>query len=49
MLRSEEGATAIEYSLIASMLALALVPVLADTSSGMAGLYTTISDLFAQV
>ena len=47
--RAQSGVTAIEYALIASIFALALVPVLADTSSGVASLYTTILDLFAQV
>ena len=33
----ERGATAIEYGLSASILALGLIPVLSNTSSGVAG------------
>jgi Flp pilus assembly pilin Flp len=45
-LRDTEGATAIEYALIASILGLALVPVLSDTSSGIASLYTRVQGYF---
>lgn len=45
----DRGATAIEYALIASILGVALVPVLGDTSSGVASLYTRVQDYFAIV
>ena len=46
---NDRGATAIEYALIASILGVALVPVLVDTSSGVASLYTRVQDYFAIV
>lgn len=46
---NDRGATAIEYALIASILGVALVPVLGDTSSGVASLYTRVQDYFAIV
>ncbi len=45
----EGGATAIEYGLIASILALGLIPVLSNTSSGVAGLFQTMADNFDAV
>lgn len=45
----ERGATAIEYALIASILGIALVPVLTDTSSGIASLYTRIDVYFEDI
>jgi Flp pilus assembly pilin Flp len=45
-LADESGVTAIEYSLISGAMALVLVPALNNTSSGIAQLYTTITDLF---
>ena len=45
-LRSENGATAIEYALIASILGAALVPVLGNTTSGVASLYTRVQGYF---
>ena len=45
----ECGATAIEYGLIASILAIGLIPVLTNTSSGVASLYQTMMDNFAAV
>ena len=45
----ERGATAIEYALIAAILGIALIPVLASTSSGVAGLYTKVQDYFDMV
>ena len=45
-LREEEGATAIEYALIASILGIALLPVLTSTTSGVASLYTRVQDYF---
>lgn len=44
----DRGATAIEYALIASMLGIALIPVLTDTSSGIASLYARIPGYFAK-
>ncbi len=45
----DTGATAIEYALIASILGVALLPVLSDTSSGIASLYTRVEGYFAIV
>lgn len=44
--RDDKGATAIEYALIASILGIALLPVLTDTTSGVASLYTRVQDYF---
>jgi Flp pilus assembly pilin Flp len=48
-LRNESGVTAIEYSLISAVMALALIPALQYTSGTVGGLYQKIVDLFAQV
>jgi Flp pilus assembly pilin Flp len=48
-IRAEDGVTAIEYSLIAAILGIALVPVLGNTTSGVASLYTRVQDYFAIV
>lgn len=48
-LDADHGATAIEYALIASILGIALLPVLSNTSSGVASLYTRVQDYFAIV
>jgi Flp pilus assembly pilin Flp len=45
-LRDDAGATAIEYALIASILGIALLPVLTNTTSGMASLYTRVEGYF---
>lgn len=42
----DHGATAIEYGLIATILGIALVPVLTSTSSGVASLFTRVQDYF---
>ena len=42
LIRDDKGATAIEYVVIGSVLGLALIPVLASTSSGVASLYTRV-------
>ncbi len=42
----DSGATAIEYALIASILGIALLPVLNNTSSGVASLYTKVQGYF---
>jgi Flp pilus assembly pilin Flp len=47
--KDSRGATAIEYALIASILGLALIPVLMNTSSGVASLYTRVQDYFGMV
>ena len=44
--RDDAGATAIEYALIASILGIALLPVLTNTSSGIASLYTRVEGYF---
>jgi Flp pilus assembly pilin Flp len=46
LIRDDSGATAIEYALIASILGLALVPVLVNTTSGVASLYTKVQNYF---
>ena len=43
LLRNEDGATAIEYSMIAASMALVLVPALSATTSGLGSLYTIIA------
>ena len=43
-LNDEEGATAIEYGLIAGLIAVALVAVLGTTSTALNGLFTRISN-----
>jgi Flp pilus assembly pilin Flp len=48
-LHDESGVTAIEYSLISAVMALALIPALQYTSGTVGGLYQKIVDLFAQV
>ena len=45
-LKEDKGATAIEYALIASILGIALLPVLSDTTSGVASLYTRVQGYF---
>jgi Flp pilus assembly pilin Flp len=44
--RDDAGATAIEYALIASILGIALLPVLSNTSSGVASLYSRVQGYF---
>ncbi len=46
MLRDDSGVTAIEYALIASILGIALVPVLSNTTSGVASLFTSVQGNF---
>jgi Flp pilus assembly pilin Flp len=48
-LRDSKGATAIEYALIASIMGVMIVPVLSDTTSGVASLYATIRGLFDSI
>ena len=48
-LGDDQGATAIEYALIASILGVALLPVLSGTTSGVASLYVRVQDYFAIV
>jgi Flp pilus assembly pilin Flp len=45
----ENGATSVEYVVIASVLGLALIPVLSDTSQGVAGLFQRVNDYFAAI
>jgi len=49
MLRDDGGVTAIEYALIASILGIALVPVLSSTTSGVASLFTSVQGNFDTV
>jgi len=43
-LKSEEGATAIEYGLIASLIAVAIVTVLLVLGPRLSGVFQTVSD-----
>ena len=45
-LKQDDGVTAIEYSLIAAILGIALLPVLGNTTSGVASLYTRVQGYF---
>ncbi len=45
-LHDDSGATAIEYALIASILGVALLPVLTNTTSGVASLFTRVQGYF---
>ncbi|MBI2720078.1 MAG: Flp family type IVb pilin [Rhizobiales bacterium] len=47
LFREDQGATAIEYALIASILGIALVPVLVNTTNGVASLYTRVQYYFS--
>ncbi|MCB1380464.1 MAG: Flp family type IVb pilin [Alphaproteobacteria bacterium] len=49
LIEDDQGATAIEYALIASILGVALLPVLTNTSSGMASLYTRVDTYFTLI
>lgn len=42
-LRDEEGATAIEYGLIAGLIAVAIIVVLGTTGTNLKSIFTTIS------
>ena len=44
--KDERGATAIEYSLIATILGVALIPVLMHTSSAIFSVYTLVQGFF---
>lgn len=46
LLSDRHGATAIEYALIASILGVALMPVLTSTSTGVASLFTRVQGYF---
>ena len=43
-LKDEEGATAIEYGLIAGLLAVAIVVILQSTGLSLNGIFTTVRD-----
>ena len=45
----EEGATAIEYGLIAGLIAVALITVLGTTSTSLKDVFTAISDSLKKV
>lgn len=49
LLRDDSGATAIEYALIASILGIALLPVLGNTTNGVASLFTRVQGYFDTV
>ena len=42
LMKNEEGATAIEYGLIASLIAVAIVGVLATLGPRLSGVFTTV-------
>jgi pilus assembly protein Flp/PilA len=42
LMKNEEGATAIEYGLIASLIAVAIVGVLATLGPKLSGVFTTV-------
>lgn len=46
-LRDEEGASAIEYALIAAMVAVALVAFVEPINTAITGIFTQISDALA--
>ena len=48
-IRNEEGATAVEYCLIASGIALVIVPLMGDINTGVLSMYGTIGGLFDYV
>ena len=48
-LKSEVGATAIEYGLVLVLVSLACFTVLEDVASGLNGIFTTLSDKFSTV
>lgn len=48
MAEDENGATAIEYALIAATMAAAMIPALGYATSGVALLYSSIVALFAR-
>jgi len=47
--RDENGASAVEYALVAGIMSLALLPAIANTSTGIAALFGQIPGLFALV
>lgn len=47
LMSEDNGVTAIEYALIASILGIALVPVLVNATSGVASLYSRVDGYFA--
>lgn len=47
--RDDEGATAVEYALIASGIVLVIIPVLGDVNSGVLSIYGVIQGLFDYV
>jgi Flp pilus assembly pilin Flp len=44
--RNDEGATAVEYCLIASGIALVMIPLMGDINTGVLSMYGTIGGLF---
>lgn len=49
LMDDENGATAIEYALIASLMGLALLPVMTNLSSAITSVYGQIAGFFALV
>ena len=47
--RDEEGATAIEYGLIASLVSVAAISALTQMSNSMNAMYTTVSSTLSNV
>ncbi|MBC8038382.1 MAG: Flp family type IVb pilin [Rhizobiales bacterium] len=48
-IRDENGATAIEYTLIAALMSLALIPAMASLSTNITALFGQIAGFFALV
>jgi Flp pilus assembly pilin Flp len=48
-IRNDEGATAVEYCLIASGIVLVIIPLMGDINSGVLSMYGTIGGLFDYV
>jgi Flp pilus assembly pilin Flp len=46
LLRNDDGATAIEYGLIAGAMALMLIPVLQNMTTGSGGLFQSVLSIF---
>jgi Flp pilus assembly pilin Flp len=46
ILEDDSGTTAIEYALIASIVGLAMIPVILNTTTGVASLYTRVQGYF---
>ena len=48
-IRNDKGATAVEYCVIASGIALVIIPLMGDINTGVLSMYGTIGGLFDYV